>query len=86
MRFRVRNTTPQTAMRAGGATRPQPPHGPRLAHARRASLATAHALRPADTSLSRAAGARGPGGGAVPVAGAERNLEGRSGFLGNFAC
>ena len=91
--LRVRSTTPQTAMRAGGATCPQPPRPTLDALARDRSRCPSRCDRlkgPADTlptSLSRAAGrARGPGGGAVPVAGAERKLEGRSGFLGNFAC
>jgi hypothetical protein len=87
--LRVRNTTPQTAMRAGGATCPQPPRPTLDALARdRAHAVTGSRDRlTLPTSLSRAAGrARGPGGGAVPVAGAKRKLEGRSGFLGNFAC
>lgn len=87
--LRVRSTTPQTAMRAGGATCPQPPRPTLDALARDRSRCD-RLKGPADTSstsLSRAAGrARGPGGGAVPVAGAKRKLEGRSGFLGNFAC
>jgi hypothetical protein len=89
--LRVRSTTPQTAMRAGGATCPQPPRPTLDALARdrsRCDLVTGSRDRlTLPTSLSRAAGrARGPGGGAVPVAGAERKLEGRSGFRGNFAC
>lgn len=82
--LRVRSTTPQTAMRAGGATCPQPPRPTLDALARDA----AHAVTgkgPADTSdfaEPRGRASAWPRGGR----GAGGRLEGRSGFLGNFAC
>lgn len=82
--LRVRSTTPQTAMRAGGATCPQPPRPTLDALARDRSRCD-RLKGPADTSdfaEPRGRASAWPRGGR----GAGGRLEGRSGFLGNFAC